>query len=313
MPRMHDMAHLALDGHALRLLLTVLETGSVTAAARRLELTQSAVSHALDRLRVILGDPLFVKSGRGIAPTERARLLADQAAALLEGLRGMASQAAFEPATARLTLTVAANDLQRDLLLPGFFARVRAEMPGFGLRVIPSNLPGPELLRDERCALLVTPFPPAGTDILQRRLLGDHYACWYDPAARPAPRTRADYLAAEHLVVVHADNAPLNFDKQLRASGVERRVGIAVPSFAAVPAFLRGSTMLASLPSLLRGGPMRGFASVALPLGEEWGELPMFMAWHQRHQHDPAHQWLRGMLAAEAASLGRIAGEPQGA
>lgn len=296
---MPGAAHLDLDGHALRLFLAVLEEGSVTGAARRLDLTQSAVSHALDRLRATLGDPLFVKSGRGIAPTARALALAEQAQALLAGLREFAAPREFAPATARIALTVAANDLQRDLLLPGFFARVRAAMPGFTLRVIPSGSPGPELLREERCDLLVTPFPPQGTDILQRRLLLDHYACWYDPAVRAAP-TRDEYLAAEHVTVLHTDNAQLNFDKVLRANGVERRIAITVPNFAAVPPFLRGTPMLASLPSLLR---LPGLASAALPLGEQWGELPMFLAWHQRHQHDPAHQWLRGELVAVARGL----------
>ena len=302
---MRDLAHLDLDGHALRLFLAVLEAGSVTGAARQLGLSQGAVSHALDRLRALLGDPLFVKSGRGIVPTAHALALAPQAQALLAGLRAFATPHRFNPATAQLALTVAANDLQRDLLLPGFFARVRAAMPGFTLRVIPSTLPGPELLRDERCSLLVTPFPPEAGDILQRRLLQDHFMCWYDPAMRAAP-SRDEYLAAEHITVLFTDNEQLHFDKLLSANGVERRIAISVPGFAGVPALLRGTTMLASLPSLLRGATMQGLASAPLPLGEagaQWGRLSMFMAWHQRHQHDPAHQWLRGELAAAASAL----------
>eukprot|EP01034_Spumella_vulgaris_P023529 gene23529-29753_t len=70
-----------LDGHLLQLLLAVLETGSITAAAERLGVTQSAVSHLLDKLRAITGDPLFVKRGRGIVPTARAEALAADVAA----------------------------------------------------------------------------------------------------------------------------------------------------------------------------------------------------------------------------------------
>ncbi len=76
MPRMSDPDHLDLDGHLLQLLVAVIDEGSITRAAQRLGVTQSAVSHLLDKLRAIVGDPLFVKSGRGIAPTERAQLLA---------------------------------------------------------------------------------------------------------------------------------------------------------------------------------------------------------------------------------------------
>ncbi|MFY7907116.1 MAG: LysR family transcriptional regulator, partial [Burkholderiaceae bacterium] len=73
-----------LDAHALRLLVAVVDTGSITRAAEQLGITQSGVSHQLDKLRAITGDPLCVKNGRGIAPTARARLLADEARDLLQ-------------------------------------------------------------------------------------------------------------------------------------------------------------------------------------------------------------------------------------
>src|SRR3990172_2614702 len=118
---MKKIDQLALDGHALRLFLAVLNEGSVTAAAARLGLTQSAVSHALQKLRDIDGDPLFVKSGRGIIATAHARSLAQQARALLDAMKVFASGASFDASTARLAFTIAANDFQRVLLLPPLF------------------------------------------------------------------------------------------------------------------------------------------------------------------------------------------------
>ncbi len=108
--------HLDLDGRLLQLLVTVLDTGSVTAAAQRLGVTQSAVSHGLERLRAIVGDALFVKAGRGIAPTERARALGIQARELLAGLQRLAEPERFDPASLRGEITIAANDLQCHLL-----------------------------------------------------------------------------------------------------------------------------------------------------------------------------------------------------
>jgi molybdenum-dependent DNA-binding transcriptional regulator ModE len=81
---MKKIDHLALDGHALALFLAVLEEGSVTSAATRLGLTQSAVSHGLNKLRRIVGDPLFAKSGRGIVATAHAQALAAKARALID-------------------------------------------------------------------------------------------------------------------------------------------------------------------------------------------------------------------------------------
>ena len=114
-----------LDGRLLQLLLAVLETGSITAAAARLGVTQSAVSHLLDKLRAITGDPLFVKRGRGIVPTAHAEGLAAPARELLRQMGQFAQGAAFDPARWHADLTIAANDFQRDLLPPPLAARLR--------------------------------------------------------------------------------------------------------------------------------------------------------------------------------------------
>ncbi|WP_341702151.1 LysR family transcriptional regulator [Ferrovibrio sp.] len=302
---MSNIDHLELDGHALRLFLAVLEEGSVTAAAARLGQTQSAVSHSLQKLRRILRDPLFVKSGRGIIATAHARALAEQARLLLDGMQAFASGADFDPSQADLALTIAANDFQRDLLLPTLFRLLEARTRSISLRAIPSQVPTADLLRDSHCDLLISPLPPAGTDVLQKRLLVDRYVCYYDAAERGAPADAAEFLAARHVTVVYSDNERLQFDKQLGAAGYDRQVAVSVPSFAGVPAFLRGSRMLACLPSLLQGQLMRGFAAAPLPLAaadRDFATLPMYMAWHRRMQQDPAHIWLRGMVEQAAAA-----------
>ncbi|MFM2057170.1 MAG: hypothetical protein RLY71_1555 [Pseudomonadota bacterium] len=290
--------HLDLDGHLLQLLLAVVETGSVTRAAQRLGVTQSAVSHLLEKLRGIVGDALFVKSGRGIVPTARALLLAEQARALLDGLRGFATSSSFDPATLNLTLTVAANDLQRDLLLPRLMRRLRARAPGLSLRVIRSNVPSAEMLREEHCQLIITPRPPEGSDIFQQRLFADHYRVFYDADARAAPTDLTDYLAAEHVSVLYEPKRALDIDQWLAAQGVQRRFAVWVPGFSGIPPFLRGSTLLATLPGLLGVDLMRGFATADVPLATP--EMPMYLVWHRRHQADPVQQWLRAELLALA-------------
>ena len=307
MKYMKEIDHLALDGHALALFLAVLEEGSVTSAATRLGLTQSAVSHGLNKLRRIVGDPLFAKSGRGIVATAHAHALAARARSLIDEMRSFAGGEHFDPAMAQLSLTIAANDFQRDLLLPLFFTRVAGRVRRLNLRVIPSQSPTPAMLRENRCDLLITPLPPSGIDIVQKRLFQDHYVCYYDARARSAPARREGYLSARHITVVYTDNERLDFDRRLAAAGFHRDIAISVPSFGGVPAFLRGSDMLASMPSLLAGGVMRDFASVPIPLPSSAGalaKLPMFMVWHQRYQKDPAHLWLRQELLAASRAKG---------
>lgn len=298
---MNRIDHLHLDGHALRLLVTVAETGSITAAAARLDLTQSAVSHALDRLRAITGDALFVRSGRGIVATPQAGVLVQRARALLDGLRAFSQAAGFEPASMAGPFTVAANDLQRDLLLPPLLRRLRAQAPGLTLRVLPSGAPRAELLRAGTCDLLLTPRPPEGSDIVHRRLFEDRYAVFFDADSRTAPTTRADWLAAEHVSVRYEDGRVLDIDERLAARGLQRRVVATVPGFAGLAALLRGGPWLATVPSRLGQGDLRGLAMAPLPVPAP--RMPMYAVWHVQLQEDPAHRWVREALDAVVAGL----------
>lgn len=292
---------LDLDARLLRLLVTVVDTGSITAAAQRLGVTQSAVSHLLDKLRAITGDVLFAKSGRGIVATARAEALADKARALLGDLERFAHSENFDPAQWQTTFTIAANDFQRDALLPALMQRLRATAPGLRLRVIPSDVPTPDMLRQQQCQLVISPRPPEGADIFQKRLFSDHYRVFYDPAARAAPHSAEDYLAADHITVVYAPNRPLDLDRHLAQQGVLRRFAVQVPGFSGLPSFIQGTQLLATVPGLLHQHLMRDLASVPVPV--PCPEMPMYMIWHQRHQQDPAHQWLRQQLEAVALPL----------
>ncbi|WP_217349216.1 LysR family transcriptional regulator [Polaromonas sp. C04] len=285
-----------LDARLLQLLVAVVEAGSITGAALRLGVTQSAVSHLLDKLRGITGDALFVKSGRGIVATARAEALAAQARELLGELERFARSGEFDPARWQTTFTIAANDFQRDVLLPSLVARLRAQAPGVALRVIPSDVPTLEMLRHEHCQLVVSPRPPEGSDILQKRLFEDRYRVFYDPAVRAAPRGRADYLAADHITVLYEPRRALDLDQWLAARGVQRRFAVMVPGFAGLGAFLRGSDLLATVPGLLQAHSLRGLASAEPPV--PCPALPMYMIWHVRYQHDAAHRWLRDQLEA---------------
>lgn len=300
---MRKIDYWLLDGQNLRLFLAVLEEGSVTAAAARLGVTQSAVSHGLDKLRSIVADPLFVKSGRGIVATAHAHALAGRAHELLDGMKAFASGASFDPAAARLSFTVAANDFQRDLLLPALLTRLATQTERADLRIIPSGLPSGEMLREGRCDLLITPRPPVGIDVFQKLLFRDRYVCFYDAGKRSAPRAVAAYFAARHITVVYPDNERLEFDRRLAAQKIARDVAIQVPNFYGVPAFLRGTDMLASMPGLLKRSMMKEFDSVVIPVKESVTELPMYMVWHQRFQTDPAHLFLRTELERTARAI----------
>jgi DNA-binding transcriptional LysR family regulator len=298
---MSNFDWLELDAKLLQLLVAVVEAGSITGAAHRLGVTQSAVSHLLEKLRLIVNDPLFVKRGRGVVATARAEALAQEAKALLQGLERFARSGRFEPARWQTTFTVAANDLQRDTLVPGLVHRLRTQAPGVVLRVIPSDVPSLAMLRDEMCQLAISPRPPDATDIVQTRLFLDQYRVFFDPTVRAAPSTAADYLAADHVTVVYEPRRALDLDDHLLKAGVKRRFKAMVPGFAGLPALIKGSDMLATAPGLLQRNLMQGLATSTVPFA--CPPLPMYMIWHQRHQQDEAHRWMRAQISEVASTL----------
>ena len=279
----------------------LVEEGSVTRAAERLDTTQSAVSHMLAKLRNIVGDPLFVKAGRGVVATTRAVELAGRARDLLDGMRAFARSDSFDAASCDGEFIIAANDLQRDLLLPPLLARLRAVAPALRLRVIPSYVPNANMLREERCHLILTPRPPPVGDVFQRRLFEDDHVCFFDESMRKAPASFAEYMEAEHLTVVYEAGGSLYVDHELAEQGVQRRFAVMVPNFSGIPPFLRGSTYLTTLPGLLGAELLRGFASVPPPLS--CPTMPMYLVWHRRDHLDPAHRWLREQLDAVVESI----------
>lgn len=291
---MKKFDHLDLDGHALKLLTLVVELGSVTQAAHALGVTQSSVSHHLERLRAITGDPLFVKSGRGIVATARAQTLAHEAQHLLTQLQAFVHQGQFEPNRLSDCFTIAANDLQRDLLLPALLERLHQQAPRVTMRVIASNVPSADMLRAQDCQLVISPRPPDATDILHRRLFTDRYRVFHDARQGPAPRNRKAYEAAQHVTVVYQPHRPLDIDDWMQREGIQRQFVTTLSSFSGIASFIKGTPRLATLPGLLSRGLLQGLDDAPVPV--KTPEMPMYAIWHVRHQHDPVHSWLRQCL-----------------
>jgi DNA-binding transcriptional LysR family regulator len=155
------------------------------------------------------------------------------------------------------------------------------------------------MLRDGQCHALITPRPPAAADLVQKRLFEDRYAVFFDAAQRAAPVDLADYLAAGHVTVVYQPHRLLDLDQALAAKGLQRRFVAQMPGFSGVPAFLRGSSWLATAPSLLLGGLMRGLAMAAPPL--PCPGMTMYLVWPTRLQADPMHRWLRQAIEDSVA------------
>ena len=290
-----------LDTRSLEVFVAVLREQSVSRAAEGLGMSQSAVSHTLERLRRALGDPLFVKSGRGIVATRYARMTGPHVQQILDELKALPEGPPFDPATARFTFTIAANDYQRDLLLPPLMQRLCERAPGIRLQIIPSGIPTPDMLREDVCDLVITPHAPDTADIFQKSLLRDRMVVFFDPSQREAPEGLAEYLRARHVDVLFRNGEPTGLENALQARGLSRNIVVTVSNFSGLPEFLRGSDLLASAPGRMQNQLLRGFATAPLPF--DYRPVNLLMIWHQRYHTDAGHRWLRKELAAVAHAL----------
>jgi DNA-binding transcriptional LysR family regulator len=298
---MKKIDYTAVDGHLLRVFMAVLEESSVTNAAVRLGVTQSTVSHSLAKLRQFFGDPLFVRSGHSLAATEVAISLKVPVQTVLDGLKGLTHQRAFDPRSERMSFVVAANDMQRDLIFPQLLRELSAEQISVQFEFIPAGHPTPAMIRDDRCQLALTPFPPDGSDIMQKALLSGNMMCFYDGQMRDAPKTWEEYCNAEHLIIRFPDGGT-----SLRAlTGVDkskiRPATVSVPNFNSIPLFLKGTQLIATEMDLNKLCCLSRLEMAPLPV--ESDALTIYLAWHGRGTNDPAHIWLRQRIETIAVEV----------
>lgn len=290
-----------LDGKVLRVFLTILEESSVSKAADRLGVTQSAISHTLGKLRKILGDPLFVRSGQGLTPTERALSLKDPAQSVLDGIRALTEGRPFDPQSEQMDFQIATNDMPRELIFPDLLRTTRDDGVRLQLEFIPSGVPVPELLRSDRCQLMVTPLPPDGPDIFQKRLITSPLMVFFDAAHRDPPRDWQAYCASDHVEVRFADGRNARAVMRGVDQSQIRPPVVTLPHFNAIPPFVKGSDLISTDTALMKRGPLAVLDCAPLPF--ECDPVTIYMVWHQRSTNDPAHRWLRDRIEALALAL----------
>lgn len=303
-----------LDLNLLRVFDAVMAESNLTRAAAALAMTQPAVSHALKRLREALGDELFQRTTRGVRPTPRAEALWPQVRVALTSLRQALAPGEFDPKRDAVQLRLAMADATAALLMPPLVAAFEREQALAGLHVQPLTTRDPRrLLATDAIDLAVGSFPevlPAvraegAESVLRHHSLYDtRYVCvmrrGHTLAAKRALTLDA-YCEAAHLQVSFSGRALGYVDQALAALGRQRRVVLTVNQFFTAGRVVSRSHLLTVLPeSFIEATGYRDeLAVVELPLA-----LPpvhVGMLWHLRHDANPAHRWLRDLMASAAA------------
>ena len=289
-----------LDLNLLVTLDALLSERNVTRAAQRLNFSQPAVSVQLAKLRDFFGDPLLLPGPRGMRPTARAEALREPLRLALEALQGAVSPTQpFNPSQARDTWRIAATDYGESTIVLPMLNGLRMQASGTQLAVVemvPTRIAKQAEQGDIDLAFHTTDGAPP--DMRRRALFKERYVLAgraNHPCLKRKP-TLAQFCKLEH-VMVSPDGGGFRgvTDEALAKLGLARKVALSVPHFLFVRSVLANTDLVAMLPErLVRDA--RELKVVEFPI-----EVPgyeMSMLWHERSHRDPAHQWLRELIAA---------------
>jgi len=296
-----------LDLNLLRVFVVVSETGSVTAAAARLYLTQPAISAALRRLSEAVGAPLFARVGRGLVLNGRGKRLLASAKPHLDALIDAAlSPASFDPKSSDRVVRLGLSDSTESWLLPPLMRALATAAPK--MRVIATGVQFRNVgaaLASGNVDVAITVADELPSDTLRETLLVGGFSCLFDPrhvrlARKP---TLARYLAQEHVIV--------SYNGDLRGVvedmfGVTRRARVSVPSFAALGPLVDGSALVATVPTQIAEDvratrPHLRIVATPFPLTG----TPLEMLWRRASDDDDAVAFVRGHVRRISAAIGR--------
>lgn len=291
----------SIDLNLLSVFQEVYRERQISAAARRLGLTQSAVSNALARLRRTFGDELFVRTAHGMQPTPLAQQMAEPiGAALAQVALALSQRSRFDPATSGRRFTLAMTDVGEVYFMPVLIERCRAAAPNVEIASIRANgLTLKDDMETGRVDLAIGAFEDVSDALYHRALFRQPFVSMFRKD-HPLAKGKVDlarFVAAPHLIVDAAHSPYDRINGLLEKAGVTAGARFRVPHFTAVPYIVSTSELVVTVPQKLA-------ESAASPFGLKWIEPPLALPtlqtnvfWHRRFNHDPGIQWLRGLIA----------------
>jgi len=288
----------SLDLNLLPVLVAVADTGSVTAAAESLYLTQSAISAALGRLKAAVGEPIVIRHGRGVVLTERgARLVAEARPHLDAILQASLQPARFDAKTSDRVVRIGLADIADEWLLPHLLRFLEVEAPRIRLICSPIQFRTvADALATRRVDIAVTVADELPASVARRPLHRGGFVCVFDPrfvrlGARP---TEGAYLAQDHVIVSY--NGDLRGIVE-ESFGKQRRIRCSVASFAGIGAIVDGGHLVATIPRIVATQilRLRGHLRAApIPFPHEPGTIELL--WPTALDADPACRFVRDAI-----------------
>jgi DNA-binding transcriptional LysR family regulator len=297
-----------LDLNLMVLLDHLIEHRNVTHAAAVANMSQPAMSRALGRLRALLGDPVLVRAANGLVPTPRALALRPALRRALAEIQGIVAPVAFDPATWRGQVTIAATDHQTIMLLPHLMARLSRGAPGLDVKVVPFLSAMRDELRAGRIDLAfgVAEVEP-GSGLRQEGLYRDTFVTLMrggHPAAEDWTLER--FVGLDHVLVTVLGDGRGVLDEDLAHLGRERRIALRLPHFYAAMAVVARSDLVVTLPRSMALRFKESFGLVALDPPLARPPFTITAIWPEVLDADPGTMWLRRVVREEASRVENV-------
>jgi DNA-binding transcriptional LysR family regulator len=295
-----------IDLASLRALEALLLERHVSRAARRVHISQPAMSRTLQRLRGAFEDELLIRTAGRYELTERASRLLPRVRRVLDELRALQQPQEFTPARTTDQITVAGLDIELEEFAPSILKRLRREAPNARLRLLSFSAGDFEMLETDSVDFILTAFPCLNPNYRRRLLYANEFACVMN--SRLADRIRDDFdlerfVSLPHGLVSFEQQGEGQVDEALRAQGLTRRVAIRVPGFLHVPRVCATGDAIFTLPTraarIFPRTPKLDWLPLPLPLEP----TKTFLFWHPRNHLNPLHRWFREIVFDCAARI----------
>jgi DNA-binding transcriptional LysR family regulator len=284
---------------------------SVTRAAARVGIGQSAMSHNLARLRELFGDELLTRGSEGMRLTPRAVTLLEPVQTMLAQVEALVSRdQAFDPATAVRTFRFGLPDSIEILIMPALLARMREVAPGIHLRLY--NFDASRLLEDLDAdamdlAIGYVALQPGQFHHKRRKLFTETYLCMFnaEKTGIVPPISLEDYVRLPHVLTSLRPGRTVRgiVDEALDKLGLHRSVALTTPRFLTVPSLVASAPVIVTIQARLARLFAAEFGLSLSPPPVELSEVTVSLLWHASYDRDPAHIWLRELIAELAAEL----------
>lgn len=288
-----------IDLHLIRVLHTVIAERSVSRAAVRLGMHQPAVSTALKRLRDLSGDPILVRSGGGMQPTDAALRMLEPAAAILQSAEHLFTDArAFDPRSSARTFRIAASDYLDPQFLPKLVAHLKKQAPlcAVELQALSQGVDYSGQLAQGEVDVVIGNWPQPPTELRMAQLFSDEAVCLVSQS-HPAVRrgwTAEEWLDAEHIAPMPTHpGAKGVIDEALNAQGLHRNIAVRCAHFGLMPQMVASSLLVLTTGRQFCERYAAQLPLAILPVPVPLPQMRYYQLWHDRTHHSSAGTWLR--------------------